>query len=88
VQESGTGGGSPRRRVDIAEKVDRAAAREFQRIALLSLSYTNLGSALRSAGEREEAWLTKLQNAPELLAGGLNAFRSLLGNDQALLNPR
>jgi hypothetical protein len=47
-----------------------------------------------SARRREEglANLTnltnQLQNAPELFAGGLNAFRRLLGNDQALLNPR
>jgi tetratricopeptide (TPR) repeat protein len=44
-----------RRGVDIAEKLNALRPGDFNRIALLSLSYTNLGSTLRSAGRREES---------------------------------
>ena len=44
-----------RRGVDIAEKLTALQPGDYNRIALVSLSYTNLGSALRSAGRREES---------------------------------
>jgi tetratricopeptide (TPR) repeat protein len=44
-----------RRGVDIGEKLTALQPGDFNRIALLSLSYTNLGSTLRSAGRREES---------------------------------
>jgi tetratricopeptide (TPR) repeat protein len=44
-----------RRGVDIAEKLTALQPGDFNRISLLSFSYTNLGSVLRSAGRREES---------------------------------
>ena len=44
-----------RRGVDIAEKLTALQPGELNRIGLLSFSYTNLGSVLRSAGRRDES---------------------------------
>jgi tetratricopeptide (TPR) repeat protein len=44
-----------RRGVDIAGKITALQPGDFSRIALLSFSYANLGSVLRSAGRREES---------------------------------
>ncbi len=57
-----------RRGVDIAEKLTALQPADFSRMALLSLSYTNLGSALRSAGRREES-LANYRRAAAVLDG-------------------
>ena len=44
-----------RRNVDIAEKAMALRPGDLNRTAMLALSYTTLGSALRSAGRREES---------------------------------
>jgi serine/threonine protein kinase len=44
-----------RRGVEIAAKLSELQPGDFNRLALLSVSYTNLASALRSAGNREES---------------------------------
>ncbi len=57
-----------RRGVDIAGKMVALQPGDLNRTYLLSLSYTNLGSALRAAGRREES-LASYRRTAEILDG-------------------